>query len=75
MVKKYKMDIKEVEKIAEIVKDYKNKSNKDLIKSLDFLNNEFNQTKEKLIMLSKYLDRVENTYNIILKEHNSRNVG
>ncbi len=69
------MDIKEVEKIAEIVKDYKNKSNKDLIKSLDFLNSEFNQTKEKLIMLSKYLDKVENTYNIILKEHNSRNGG
>jgi hypothetical protein len=69
------MDIKEAEKIAEIVKDYKNKSNKDLIKTLDFLNNEFTQTKDKLIMLSNYLDKIETTYNTILKEHNSRNGG
>ena len=32
------MDIKDAEKIAEIVKDYKNKSNKDLTKVLEFLN-------------------------------------
>jgi hypothetical protein len=69
------MDIKEAEKIAEIVKDYKNKSNKDLVKTLDFLNNEFTQTKDKLIMLSNYLDKIETTYNTILKEHNSRNGG
>jgi hypothetical protein len=69
------MDIKEAEKIAEIVKDYKNKSNKDLVKTLDFLNNEFTQTKDKLIMLSNYLDKIETTYNAILKEHNSRNGG
>jgi flagellar biosynthesis chaperone FliJ len=69
------MDIKEAEKIAEIVKDYKNKSNKDLVKTLEFLNNEFSQTKDKLIMLSNYLDKIENTYNTILKEHNSRNGG
>lgn len=67
------MDIKEAEKIAEIVKDYKNKSNKDIVKALDFLNQEFNQTKEKIIMLSNYLDKIENTYNTILKEHNNRN--
>ena len=35
------MDIKDAEKIAEIVKDYKNKSNKDLTKVLEFLNGEF----------------------------------
>jgi len=75
VVKKYNMDIKEAEKIAEIVKDYKNKSNKDLVKTLEFLNNEFSQTKDKLIMLSNYLDKIENTYNTILKEHNTRNGG
>jgi len=75
VVKNYSMDIKEAEKIAEIVKDYKNKSNKDLVKTLDFLNNEFTQTKDKLIMLSNYLDKIETTYNAILKEHNSRNGG
>ena len=69
------MDIKDAEKIAEIVKDYKNKSNKDLTKVLEFLNGEFNQTKSKLLMLSNYLDKIETTYNTILKEQNSRNGG
>lgn len=67
------MDTKEAEKIAEIVKDYKNKSNKDLVKVLDFLSGEFEETKNKILMLSNYLDKLENTYNTILKEHNSRN--
>jgi hypothetical protein len=69
------MDIKDAEKIAEIVKDYKNKSNKDLTKVLEFLNGEFDQTKSKLLMLSNYLDKIETTYNTILKEQNSRNGG
>lgn len=67
------MDIKEAEKIADIVKDYKNKSNKDIVKVLDFLNTEFDETKSKILMLSNYLDKIEGTYNTILKEHNSRN--
>ena len=69
------MDIKDAEKIAEIVKDYKNKSNKDLTKVLEFLNGECDQTKSKLLMLSNYLDKIETTYNTILKEQNSRNGG
>ena len=69
------MDIKDAEKIAEIVKDYKNKSNKDLTKVIEFLNGEFDQTKSKLLMLSNYLDKIETTYNTILKEQNSRNGG
>jgi hypothetical protein len=69
------MDINDAEKIAEIVKDYKHKSNKDLTKVLEFLNGEFDQTKSKLLMLSNYLDKIETTYNTILKEQNSRNGG
>ena len=69
------MNIKDAEKIAEIVKDYKNKTNKDLTKVLEFLNGEFDQTKSKLLMLSNYLDKIETTYNTILKEQNSRNGG
>jgi hypothetical protein len=75
VVKKYNMDIKEAEKIADIVKDYKNKSNKDIVKVLGFLNTEFDETKSKILMLSNYLDKIESTYNTILKEHNSRNGG
>ena len=69
------MNIKEAEKIADIVKDYKNKSNKDIVKVLEFLNTEFDETKSKILMLSNYLDKIEGTYNTILKEHNSRNGG
>jgi hypothetical protein len=69
------MNLEEAKKIEEIVKDYKNKSNKDLTKALDFMNNEFNVTKEKLLMLSNYLDKIETTYNTLLKEHNKRNGG
>ena len=62
-------------KIKEIIDDFKNKSNKDLTKVLEFLNGEFDQTKSKLLMLSNYLDKIETTYNTILKEQNSRNGG
>ena len=43
--------------------------------AMNFLNSEFETTKEKIITLSTYLDKVEKSYNSILKEHNSRNGG
>ena len=42
---------------------------------MGFLNTEFDETKSKILMLSNYLDKIESTYNTILKEHNSRNGG
>jgi|Laugresu1bdmlbsd_1035121.scaffolds.fasta_scaffold329424_2 hypothetical protein len=67
------MDQKELEQITELIQDYKNQSNKDLEKIMDFISNEFETTKEKVISLTHYLDKLENTYNVILKEHSSRN--
>jgi len=67
------MNTKELETITKMIEDYKNQSNKDLEKIMDFLNNEFNTTKEKVILLTHHLDKLENTYNVILKEHTSRN--
>lgn len=58
--------------IVEIIKDYKNRPNKDLIKVLDLLSKEFEFTKTSLIKLSKHLDKVEQTYNTILKEYDGR---
>jgi DNA anti-recombination protein RmuC len=58
--------------ILEIIKDYKNRPNKDLIKVLDLLSKEFELTKDTLIKLSKHLDKVEQTYNTILKEYDGR---
>jgi hypothetical protein len=60
-------------KVVEIVKDYKSRSNKDLMFAMDFINKDFEVTKETLIKLTNHLDKLESTYNILLKEYQSRN--
>ena len=60
------------EKIKEILIEHKSKPNKDLIVALDFLSKEFDETKKLVIELTKKLDKVESTYNKILKEYESR---
>lgn len=61
-------------KVLEILKDYKNKPSKDLIFAMDFISNDFDETKELVISLTKRLDNLESSYNKILKEYESRNV-
>ncbi len=61
------------EEVLEIIKDYKNRPNKDLIKALDLLAQDFEYTKNELLRLSKHLDKVEYTYNTLLKEYDGRN--
>ena len=59
-------------KIKEIISDFKNKSNKELIIALDFLSKDFDETKDIVIKLTKKLDKAESLYNQILKEYESR---
>lgn len=61
------------EEILETVSKYKEKSNKDLEITLEFINTEFEKTKENLIKLTDHLDKLEITYNTILKEYKNRN--
>jgi len=61
--------------LVEIVKDYKNKSNKDLVLVMEKINSEFEETKKIVINLSKHLDRLEKTYNDILIEYKHRTNG
>jgi hypothetical protein len=61
-------------KIKEIIDDFKNKSNKDLIIALDFLSKDFDETKEIVIKLTKRLDKAESLYNKILKEYEARSI-
>lgn len=61
------------EKVLKIVKDIKSNSNKDLVFAMDFIQEDFNKTKETLITLTHHLDKLETTYNLILKEYESRN--
>lgn len=70
------MDNKQkAEKVLEIVKDYKSRSNKDLTFVMDFIQEDFNLTKESLVKLTTHLDKLELTYNTILKEYESRQNG
>jgi DNA anti-recombination protein RmuC len=60
------------EEVLGILKDYKNKSNKDLVSALDFLKNDFEKTKDILVKLTYHLESTENSYNKILEEINKR---
>jgi hypothetical protein len=62
----------EAEKALKILKDYKTQSNKDLVFVMDFIQEDFNLTKETLLKLTHHLDKLELSYDTILKEYNSR---
>ena len=66
------MTKKDTDKAIEIMKDYKSKSNKDLKFVLDLINEDFELTKTSLLKLSEHLDKLETTYNVILKEYQTR---
>ena len=59
--------------VLEIIRDHKNKSNKDLALALEFIKKEFDLTKENLLKLTNHIDKLELTYNILLKEYEERN--
>ena len=61
------------EKVKNIISNYKNKSNKDLMEVMDFLQDDFEKTKELIIKLTHHLDSTENAYNKILEEYKRRN--
>jgi hypothetical protein len=61
------------EQVSEIIKNLNDSTNKELQFCLDFLNFDFEQTKDAIIRLTKHLDTVEITYNKVLKEYESRN--
>ena len=63
-------------KTLEVINDPKSSSNSDLIMAMDVLQKDFESVKETLIKLTHHLDTLENTYNTVLKEYNTRtNVG
>jgi len=62
----------DIEKINEIVKNAKDKPNKDLIEARDILIIEFDKTRELIIDLTRHLDAVESSYEIINTEIGNR---
>ena len=63
------------EEVLEIIKDFKNRPNKYLVKAMDLIIQDFEYTKNTVINLTKHLDKLESTYNKILKEYNDRTSG
>jgi hypothetical protein len=62
----------ELEHIIKQQSDLKNIPNSELIKSMDLLTTDFESTKQNIINLTYYLDKIEELYNLILKEYQSR---
>ena len=75
MPKKDMDNMDKIENIIEFSKDLKNKTNAEIIQTLDTLNEEFNFTKNVVINLTHNLDKIEELYTIILKEYNTRQNG
>ena len=73
-MEKKELNVEKIEstKVVEIIKDHKTRSNKDLLIALEFIKKDFELTKENLIKLTEHLDKLEVTYNTILKEYESR---
>lgn len=69
MIKSDKINYEEV---TEIISDITNRSNKDLVQVMDYLSQDFEETKNMIIDLTKHLDNIENLYNSVLKEYKKR---
>jgi prefoldin subunit 5 len=60
-------------KIKNVLLDFKNKSNKELTEAMDFLNEDFEKTKEYIVKMTYHLAGVERAYNKLLEEYQKRN--
>lgn len=70
---KYQVKIYNMERdIMDIIDDYKNSPNKDLVLALDYLHKDFEKTKKLIIDLTHHLDSTEKVYHNILKEYEKR---
>jgi hypothetical protein len=61
------------ERIKKIIVEYESRPNKDLVDAMDFLQNDFEDTKKAIIRLTRHLDGTESVYNKLLKEYKKRN--
>jgi len=66
------MTKEELEQIIDSQNDLKNIPNSTLISQMDLLTEDFDDTKEKIISMTYYLDKVEELYNNILSEYQNR---
>lgn len=58
--------------VLQIIKEHKERSNRDLQIAMEFINEDHKITKESIIKLTHHLDALENTYNVLHKEYTER---
>jgi len=63
------------EKINEVIKNLSDSSNKDIAYCLEFLTEDFEQTKNAILKLTTHLDSTELLYNKLLSEFEKRTNG
>ena len=66
------MKKEQAEKVFKILKEHKESSNKDLMLAMNFIKEDFDLTKDSLIKLTHHLDKLENSYNLLLQEYKNR---
>jgi site-specific DNA-adenine methylase len=60
------------EQLTIILEDVKSQPNSELIKVMDFLNEDYEDTKDAIVKLTNHLDNIENLYGKVYTEYNSR---
>jgi prefoldin subunit 5 len=60
-------------KTIEVINNPSNSSNSDLQMAMDVIQKDFETVKNDIVKLTYHLDSLEETYNKILKEYNTRN--
>jgi len=73
LVKRFNMTKEHFDSILLEQKNIKNIPNSKLIEYMDVVTEDFETTKSNLINMSYYLDKLEELYNSMLKEYQSRN--
>ena len=68
----HNMKKEEFENIVNLQNNLKEQPNSKLVEAMDILTTEFDLTKENIINLTMYLDKLEELYNNTLKEFQSR---
>lgn len=62
----------ELDSIVSQKNNFKNLPNNSLVELMDKLTSEFETTKQNIIELTYHIDKVEELYNIVLKEYQNR---
>jgi hypothetical protein len=66
------MKKEELENIINQQSNLKDLPNSDLVSFMDLITEDFEITKENIVNLTYYLDKLEELYNLTLKEYQSR---